>query len=93
MGIIPGGNKLQMHGMETAKPQDPRNSHILDNPLLCSNWMHTQISAPGVVTHYMQRDFNALLGNSNVRYVTSLVISLPYVIKKVKANNQPILFT
>ena len=39
--------------------------------------MHTQISAPGAATHYMQRDFNALLGNSNVRYVTSLVISLP----------------
>ena len=62
------------------------------NPLLCSNWMHTQISAPGAVTHYMQRDFNALVGNSIVRYVTSLVISLPYVIKKVKANNHAISF-
>ena len=75
---------------KTTRPQKfphPRN------PLLCSNQMHAQISAPGAVTHYMQRDFNALLGNSNVRYVTGLVISLLYVIKKVKANNLPILFT
>ena len=55
--------------------------------------MHTPISAPGVVTQYMQRDFNVQLGNSNVRYATSLVTSLQYVIRKVKANSHPTLFT
>ena len=39
--------------------------------------MHAPISAPGAVTHYMQMDFNVQLGNSNVRYATSLVTSLP----------------
>ena len=41
----------------------------------------------------MQRDFNVQLGNSNVRYATSLVTSLQCVIRKVKANSHPILFT
>ena len=48
--------------------------------------MHTLISAPDAVTHYMQRDFNVQPGNSNVRYATSLATSLQYVIRKVKAN-------
>ena len=47
-------------------------------------------SALGAVIHYMQKNFNAQLGNSNVRYATNLVTSLQCVIRRVKANSHPI---
>ena len=78
------------HMEETTRPQ--KFSHPR-NPLTCRNWIHALISAPGVATHYMQRDFNVQLGNSNVRYATSLATLLQCVIRKVKANSHPILFT
>ena len=87
-----GENTLQMHegNCKTTRPQ--KFSHPR-NPLTCRNWMHAPIPAPGVVTHYMQRDFNVQLGNSNVRYATSLATSLQCVIRKIKPNSHLILFT
>ena len=90
--IIPGENKLQMHGGNHKTTRPWKFSHPRKPPI-CRNQMHPPISAPGVVTHYMQRDFNVHLGNSNVRYATSLATSLQCVIRKVKANSHPILST
>ena len=50
--------------VETTRPwkfPHPRNL------LICRNQMCAPTGALGVVIHYMRRDFNALLGNSNVR--------------------------
>ena len=72
--------KLQNHKtpeiLTSQKPSDQQK------PDAC-----TMTSALGAVIHYMQRDFNAQLGNSNVRCATNLVTSLLYVIRKVKANS------
>ena len=75
------------HKAETTKPW--KLPHPGNHPI-CKNWMHVLISAPGAVTHCMQRDFNVQLGNSNVRYAISLAILLQCVIRKVKANTHPI---
>ena len=48
--------------------------------------MLAQISATGVVTQNMQRDFNVKLENSNAKSVTSLVTSQQYVTRKAKVN-------
>ena len=70
-----------MHG-GNCKTTRPQKFPLPRNPLIHRNWMCALISAPGVVTHYMQRDFNVQLGNSNVRYATSLAISLQCVTRK-----------
>ena len=75
------------HVEETAKPQDPRNSHIPKNPLICRNQMHTPTSAPGVEIHCRQRDFNVLQESFNVRYVTNLDISLVCYQKSPQSSN------
>ena len=52
--------------------------------------MHTQTNAPGVVTHCMLRDSDALQENSNAKYVTNLDISLQYVIRKANSHQAPL---
>ena len=86
------GNRQQPEGrnLKTTGPQ--KFSHPR-NPLTSRNQMHAMTSALGAVIHYMQRDFNAQLGNSNVRCATNLVTSLLCVIRKVKANSYPLLFS
>ena len=71
---------------ETAKPQDTRSSHDVENTLSCCNWIPPQTSTTGAATHHMQKAFNVQLESSNAKYATNLATSHQYVSRKAKAD-------